>query len=90
MQVARVIRCGGKSIAKLIERPASPWNREESSEKESWSARTEEMSGGNTGTMRSDGPSRSGERETERAEIARAIDQALLRRHAGVLRKSKN
>jgi hypothetical protein len=39
--------------------------------------------------MRSDGPSRSGERETERAEIARAIDQALLRRHAGVLGKSK-
>jgi hypothetical protein len=36
------------------------------------------------------GPSWSGERDTERTRIARAIDPALLRRHAGVLRKSKN
>ena len=45
---------------------------------------------GNTETMK--GMGRAGRVNVKRkeVEIARAINQALMRRHAGVLRKSKN
>lgn len=48
------------------------------------------MSGGQHRDDEVSGPSRSGEVKRKETEIARAIDPALLRRHAGVLRKSKN
>ena len=48
------------------------------------------MSGGQHRDDEANGPSRSGERETERKEIVRATNQARLRGHTGVLRKSKN
>ena len=48
------------------------------------------MSGGQHRDDEGNGPSRPGERETEEAEIARTSDPALLRKHTGVLGKSKN
>jgi hypothetical protein len=46
------------------------------------------MSGGQNRNDEANGPSRSGEVKRKEAEIA--INQALLRRHTGALRESKN
>jgi hypothetical protein len=48
------------------------------------------MSGGQHRDDEGNGPSRSGEVKRKEAGVASAINQALLRRHAGVLRKTKN
>src|SRR5579862_1661272 len=61
-----------------------------SSKNSSWSARTEEMSGGQHRNDEVNGPSRSGERETEGSRKAREQStKPQLRRYTGVLRKTK-
>ena len=48
------------------------------------------MSGGQHRDDEANGPSRSGEHETERSRNRESNRPALLRRNTGVLRKSKN
>ena len=48
------------------------------------------MSGGQHRDDEANGPSQSGERETGRSRIVRAINQALLCKRTGMLGKSKN
>jgi hypothetical protein len=58
--VEKTLRHEGDSVREFYSTLARPKNS-------SWSARTEEMSGGQHGNDELNGPSRSGERETERS-----------------------